>query len=93
MGVLTFIFHLFHFFLPAWAMAALLAPAVLGWRAFSWSGACGRRVVRLWAGLALAGSLVLVGGLLCLGRDGKMATYVALVLVMGSVAAWQRGRR
>jgi len=40
----------------------------------------------LW--LVLAGVLVLLAGLVLLGRDGKMATYAALVLVQGGLAAW-----
>jgi hypothetical protein len=39
----------------------------------------------LWA--ALAGMVVLLGGLVVFGRDGKMATYAALV-VATAAALW-----
>jgi hypothetical protein len=44
--------------------------------------------------LALVGSgvLVLLGGLVLFGRDGKMLTYTALVLVLGTLAWWNRRR-
>ncbi len=38
------------------------------------------------------GALVLLAGLLYFGRDGKMATYTALVLAQGSMAWWLRRR-
>lgn len=40
---------------------------------------------------SLAGSLVLVLGLLVLGRDGKMLTYLALVLALAGVQLMQLG--
>ena len=35
---------------------------------------------------------VLLVGLVVFGRDGKMLTYTALVLVTGTLAWWNRSR-
>lgn len=40
--------------------------------------------------LVSSGSLVLLAGLVVFGRDGKMLTYAALVVVMGTLAWWNR---
>ena len=45
------------------------------------------------AALIAAGVVVLVAGLVVFGRDGRMLTYAALVLVQGSLAWWLRGSR
>ena len=42
--------------------------------------------------LVTGGVLVLLAGLVAFGRDGRMVTYAALVLVQGSLAWWLRGR-
>ncbi|MCW5654631.1 hypothetical protein [Hydrogenophaga sp.] len=42
--------------------------------------------------LVVAGVVVLLAGLVYFGRDGKMATYAALVLVQGSLAWWLHRR-
>jgi hypothetical protein len=78
--------HLLGFLFPALAVGGVL-----------WLALRTRRPARLGAGtqawmLAGAGVAVLVAGLLVFGRDGKMLTYAALVLVQGSVAWWLRGR-
>ena len=39
------------------------------------------------------GVVVLAAGLAYWGRDGKMLTYAALVLVVGTAAAWLQSRR
>jgi hypothetical protein len=81
------VLHLFHFALPALAMAMLMPLAgrtVMG---------PGRISLRRRMGVhALCGLVVLVGGLLLHGQDGKMSTYIALVLV-AATAEWllQRG--
>lgn len=79
--------HLGNFALPALGLATLLAPAVAGWR-----GLTPQRLWQAWWPLAGAGLLVLVAGLVGLGRDGRMATYAALVLVAASLACWLQGR-
>ncbi len=84
------VFHLFGFILPALAMAALMPLAgrwVMGTGGMAWRRRC------LWH--ALAGTLVLVSGLVLWGQDGQMATYGALVVVAGPLewALHRRGRR
>lgn len=88
MGPLAFLIHVFSFAAPALAVALLVTAGrrlVLprgalqpGWRASF--------AINFVAGLA-----VLAGGLLYFGRDGKMATYAALVLVVATVQ-WLIGR-
>jgi hypothetical protein len=79
--------HVLNLFWPAASVAALSAASVK----FVWHGEL--RGVR-WSRLALwafaAGSLSLLGGLLLFGRDGRMATYGALV-AMTALALWWRG--
>lgn len=43
--------------------------------------------------LVVAGVAVLLAGLVVFGRDGKMATYAALVLVQGTLAWWLHRKR
>ncbi|RFP80280.1 hypothetical protein DY262_07530 [Hydrogenophaga borbori] len=74
----------------------LIAPAV-GVALVLWLGLRLRRAGRFGRGtqlavLATAGVLVLLAGLIAFGRDGKVATYAALVLAQGSLAWWLRGR-
>jgi hypothetical protein len=87
MGPLDALWHLLNFIAPAVGVALLAASlAKLSWRrelaAVPW-----RRLV-LWT--AAAGALALVAGLVLLGRDGKMATYGALV-VASAFALWWVG--
>jgi hypothetical protein len=87
MGPLDAVWHALNFFAPALGVAMLAsAAAKLLWRrelaAVAW------RRLALWA--ALAGALVLVAGLLVFGRDGKVATYGALV-VAAALALWWAG--
>jgi hypothetical protein len=81
------VLHLFNFALPAFAMA-LFMP----W-AGRWVMGPGRASLRRCMGVqALCGLGVLVGGLWLHGQDGKMSTYIALVLV-AATTEWlmQRG--
>lgn len=80
MTVWLLILHLFHFVLPALAMAVLM-PLAGRWA----MGAGGAPVRRRMAVHAVAGVLVLVAGLVLHGHDGKMSTYMALVLVAATV--------
>lgn len=92
MGIWAFILHLANFVWPALTLAGLLACALL----LRQGGRNGQpwwtRLGRAWGWLALAGVAVLLAGLIGFGRDGKMLTYAALVLVQGSMAAWWRQR-
>lgn len=79
-------------------LAGLVAPA-LGVGLLLWAGLRIRRkgrpgfgsAMQLWL-LWVAGIGVLLVGLVYFGRDGKIATYAALVLVQGTLAWWLRGR-
>lgn len=83
------LFHLANFVLPALALAVFMplagrwamGPAVMHWP---------RRVLCH----AAAGTVVLVVGLLVQAEDGRMATYVALVLASATLEwALHRGWR
>jgi hypothetical protein len=94
MSILAALMHGLHLFLPAWGMAALLAPALVRWR-----GVGKRRPRALWAslllgwcGLSMLGMAVLLLGLWWSGRDGRMLTYTALVLVQGTAVMLWRSR-
>ncbi|MDN4591876.1 hypothetical protein DBA29_25660 [Xenophilus aerolatus] len=74
--------HLFNFVLPALALAVVLA---LGARVLMKKGA---GAPGLWAQVAInfvAGVVVLMGGLVVAGRDGRIGTYAVLVVVCGTV--------
>ena len=79
-------------------LAGFVAPA-LGVGLLLWSGLRIRRKGRPGFGastqlvvLCAAGVTVLLAGLVFFGRDGKIATYAALVLAQGTLAWWLRGR-
>jgi hypothetical protein len=87
MGPLDAIWHALNFFAPALGVAVLAAAAAkLLWRR-ELAGVAWHRLA-LWG--ALAGAVVLVGGLVAFGRDGKIATYGALVVVT-ALALWWAG--
>jgi hypothetical protein len=87
MGPLDAIWHALNFFAPALGVAVLAAAAAkLLWRR-ELAGVAWHRLA-LWG--ALAGAIVLVGGLVAFGRDGKIATYGALVVVT-ALALWWAG--
>jgi hypothetical protein len=87
MAPLDALWHALNFFAPALGLAALSASAAkLLWRR-ELAGVSWHRLA-LWA--ALAGAAVLIGGLVVFGRDGKMATYAALVAA-SAIALWIAG--
>ena len=88
MTLLSFLAHLAGFVAPALGVGFLL-----------WAGLRIRRKGRPGFGAAMqlsvlcvAGVVVLLVGMICFGRDAKIATYGALVLTQGTVAWWLRGR-
>ena len=87
MSPLDAFWHLANLFGPAIGIG-LIAPtlAMLLWlgklKGMRWTGAV------LW--IASGCALVTVAGLLIFGRDGRMATYAAMVLV-ASATLWWRG--
>ena len=85
MGPLDFANHLLNFVAPAVFVGfflALTAPVVLGLRPRAGS----------WLGLGLVNSLVgccaLAAGLWFFGNDGKMASYLFLVLASAASQFW-----
>jgi hypothetical protein len=87
MSLVDILLHLANLLLPA-AGVGLIAPALakLLWRR-ELAAVAYRRLV-LWC--SGAGAVVVVAGLVVLGRDGRMATYLALVVV-AAVALWWAG--
>jgi len=77
LGPLELFWHLTNFFAPALCVGLLSSMfAKLLWRrelkSVSW------RRLSVWASASCA--IVLIGGLVVFGRDGKMATYAAMVV-------------
>lgn len=88
MTPLSVLLHLVGFVAPALGVGLLL-----------WAGLAVRGKGRPGVGrglqlglLVVSGVAVLLVGLVYFGRDGKVATYAALVLAQGTVAWWLRGR-
>jgi multidrug transporter EmrE-like cation transporter len=85
MGPLDALWHLGNFFVPALALAALTAAAAkLLWRR-ALAGVAWRRLA-VWA--AAGNAATVLAGLAVFGRDGKMATYGAMVLVCAITLWW-----
>lgn len=79
-------------------LVGVVAPA-LGVGLLLWASLRIRRKGRPGFGRAMqlallwvVGIVVLLVGLVFFGRDGKIATYAALVLAQGTLAWWLRGR-
>jgi hypothetical protein len=88
MGPVDFALHLLGFLAPAFVLA--LATA-LGARALGIGTSAGRGWKAAFALNFVAGVAVLAAGLWWFGRDGKMATYAALVVAVGT-AQWLAAR-
>jgi hypothetical protein len=87
MGPLDAIWHLLNFVMPAFGVSlgtALMAKLL--WR----HELAGVRITRLASWGFAAGVMALVAGLVIFGRDGKMATYGAVVLAT-ALALWWAG--
>ena len=86
MGPLDALWHVANLFAPALALGALAAGlAKLLWRrqlaAVPWK--------RLAGPACAACAAVTLAGLVLLGRDGRMATYAAMVLACALTLWWQ----
>jgi hypothetical protein len=90
MGFLDVLYHLLNFFVPALGVA--LFTAVGSAVVMKKSSATPGFIAQVAINFAVC-ALVLVAGLWLLGRDGKIVTYAALVLVCATSQAWMlRGR-
>lgn len=90
MGFLDLSIHLMNFLAPALAVAvvvALVAPWVMPNRAAA-LGMAAQAAINF-----VAGAMALGLGLWFFGRDGKMASYAALVLACACSQWWQRRSR
>ena len=84
--------HLLNFVAPA-ALAAFLL-VVFSRLFFGFFGSKKTPVLSMWVQAAInfvVGVLVLVAGLVLLGHDGKMVTYVGLSVAMAISQWWQLG--
>ena len=87
MGPIDALWHLGNLFVPAVALGALAAAlAKLLWRREL--AAVGWRSLAVAA--ALANAAVVIAGLVAFGRDGRMATYAAMVAAC-ALTLWWRG--
>ena len=86
MGPLDLINHLLNFVAPALVVSGLL---VIFNRFFMKKVAYPGTPWRQFAINFVVGSAALAAGLVFLGRDGKMLTYLALVLAIASSQWWQ----
>jgi len=87
MGPLDALGHLVNLFVPALALGALAAAlAKLLWR----RELAGVGWLRLAGAACAACAVVTLAGLVLFGRDGKMATYGAMVVAC-AVMLWWRG--
>lgn len=89
MGPLAILNHTINFLAPALWLAVLL-PVLA--RVFMGKKAVARTMPNQVALHFAVGCIVLVVGLVLFGRDGKMLTYLALVLVLASMQ-WLLSRR
>ena len=86
MGLLAFLDHVVNLFVPAVALAAIAAALVKWvWR----RDLAAQRWWRLATPAALFNAGVTLGGLVLLGRDGRMGTYAAMVLATALTLWWQ----
>lgn len=87
MDLFDALWHVLNLFAPALGVGVMAAAAAkLLWR----RELAGVRFVRLAGWAFVAGSAALVGGLVLLGQDGRMATYGAMVLAC-ALALWCAG--
>jgi len=78
--------HLLNFVAPAWGVAVMLALAEA---VFKRKRPSALSLFQAFAMYFMAGVAVLMLGLAVLERDGKMLTYAAMAIMLGSLAAWR----
>lgn len=88
MGLLDLLIHLLNFLAPALCVAGLVTFSARFFRKGMSTASGGRRHLTVNFAICAAVSLA---GLLLWGRDGRMATYVALVLAAATSQWWQLG--
>ena len=85
MGPIAALWHVLNFFVPAVGVGVLAASfAKLLWR----RELAGVRWLRLGGCATASGAAVLAVGLLAFGRDGRMATYAAMVAACALTLWW-----
>jgi hypothetical protein len=85
-AILQVVWHVSNLFVPALALGALAAGlSKLLWR----RELASVRWLRLAGPASAACAAVVLAGLLLFGRDGKMATYGAMVLACAVTLWWQ----
>jgi hypothetical protein len=89
MGWADLLWHVAGFLAPALCVAAGLALMAL---ALDRELPPLRRLLRRIAVNFAAGAAALLAGLLITGHDGRMLTYIALVLACATAQAWQTRR-
>lgn len=89
MTPLAFLGHIAGFIAPAVFMALILWTLPRLRRAGRAARGAGLEAFML----VVAGVVVLLAGLVVFDRDGKMATYAALVVVQGTLAWWLHRKR
>ena len=87
MAPLDQLLHWLNFSYPALALGTLMA--LLG-HVFARNRPAAPVLIAQVAINCIAGAAALIGGLWFFGRDGKMATYAALVLACASTQCWVR---
>ncbi len=85
MGVIGIINHLLNFILPALGLALLL-PVCVRWT--PWGRGASVSLLTNMLVLTLVNIAVLLAGLLWFERDGKMLTYLAMVVAGASTQWW-----
>ncbi len=85
MDFLAALWHLLNFFASSVGMGFFASLMV---RVFWRRETRGTAWWRLWAWSACASALAAAGGLIVFGRDGKMATYFAMVLACAASLWW-----
>jgi hypothetical protein len=85
MGLWSLLVHLANFVLPAVAVGTALAFLV---PVFARKRAPARSLLVQAATNSIAGVAMLVAGLVVFGNDGKMASYGALVVAIGTAQWW-----